>query len=131
MNYLAYATAAAAAAGPTTPPEVRNWQQDMKTSQLEVLERCKWRVHLDFEADLVPALKQLQQASAVAQLQTVLRQTESASRHRRAMDAHFAAHRRHHASQAQQAQHTQHAQHVQTQQQMYSLACCQSSTKPP
>lgn len=99
----------------------------MKTSQLEVLERCKWRVHLDLETHLVPALRQMQQVNVITQLQTVLRQTDTESRHRRAMDAQLQADRRHHhgASQA------QHAQHVQSHQQMYSLACCQSSTKPP
>ena len=125
-NYLAYATAAAAAAGPASPSQVRNWQQDMKTSQLEVLERCRWRVHLDLQADLVPALQQLQQVNMLSQLQTVLRQTDAESRHGRAMDAQLEAHRRYHASQAQQAQH---AQHLQVQQ-AHGLACCESSTKP-
>lgn len=125
-NYLAYTTAAAAAAGPTSPSEVRNWQQDMKTSQLEILEKCKWRVHLDREVDLVPALRQLQQVNVISQLQTVLCQTDAESRHRRAVDAQlFEAHRGNHEFHAQQAQHTQ------TQQHMYSLACCQSSSKPP
>jgi len=38
-NYLAYTNVAAAAAGPNTPAEIRNWQLDMKTSQLDVLIR--------------------------------------------------------------------------------------------
>lgn len=125
-NYLAYATAAAAAAGPASPPEVRNWQQDMKTSQLGILERCHWRVHLDFQADLIPTLQQLQQVNVVSQLQTVLHQTDAESRHRRAVDAQLEAHRRYRASQAQQAQHAQHFQ----MQQAHGLACCESSTKP-
>lgn len=95
----------------------------MKTSQLEILEHCRWRVHLDLQADLVPALQQLQQANVVTQLQTVLRQTDAESRHRRAMDAQLDAHRRYHASQAQRAQHFQ-------MQQAHGLACCESSTKP-
>ena len=122
-NYLAYATAAAAAAGPASPPEVRKWQQDMKTSQLEILERCRWRVHLDLQTDMLPALQQLQQVHVVSQLQTVLRQTNAECTHRRAMDAQLEAHRRYHANQAQQAQHFQ-------MQQAHGLACCESSTKP-
>ena len=98
----------------------------MKASQLEILERCRWRVHLDLQADLVPALQQLQQVNVISQLQIVLRQTDAESKHRRAMDAQLEAHRRYHASQAQQAQR---AQHFQTQQ-TYGLACCESSTKP-
>lgn len=101
----------------------------MKTSQLEILERCRWSVHLDLVADLVPALQQLQQANVMSQFQTVLRQTDAESKHRMAMDAQLEAHRRYHVNQAQHAHQAQRAQHIETQQ-MYGLACCESSTKP-
>jgi len=38
-NYLAYTNVAAALAGPSTPAQIRHWQQDMKASQLELLKR--------------------------------------------------------------------------------------------
>lgn len=85
---------------------------------------------MDLEADLVPALQQLQQTDALLKLQNVLHQVEAESRHRRAMDAQLEAHRRQQAQHIQQTQHLQAAQAQQAQQAL-ALACCQSSTKPP
>ncbi|KAL0053166.1 hypothetical protein WJX82_001824 [Trebouxia sp. C0006] len=132
-NYLAYTNVAAALAGPNTPAQIRHWQQDMKASQLELLKRCEWRIHMDLGTDVVPALQQMQQADAMPKLQSVLRQIDAESKHRRAMDVQLQAHRRQQASQAQQAQHAQHVQaaHAQFEQQAFHLVCCQSSTKPP
>ncbi|KAL0053167.1 hypothetical protein WJX82_001824 [Trebouxia sp. C0006] len=51
-NYLAYTNVAAALAGPNTPAQIRHWQQDMKASQLELLKRCEWRIHMDLGTDV-------------------------------------------------------------------------------
>ncbi len=90
---------------------------------------------MDLGTDVVPALQQMQQAEVMPKLQSVLRQIDAESRHRRAIDVQLQAHRRQQASQAQQAQQAQHAQrmqaaHAQHAQQAFDLACCQSSTKP-
>ena len=88
---------------------------------------------MDLGTDVVPALQQMQQADVMPKLQSALRQIDTESRHRRAIDVQLQAHRRQQASQAQQAQHAQHVQaaHAQIEQQAFHLACCQSSTKPP
>ena len=95
-----------------------------------LLLRCRWKVHMDLETDLVPALHQLQQTDAMPKLPHILRHTEAESRHRRFMDAQRQAHRQRQANQAQQAVHEKTVQAAHAVQIHQQLTCCQSSTKP-
>lgn len=90
-------------------------------------------MHLDFEADLVPALHQLQQLQGSAELLSVVQDVQAGSKHRAKIQAQMKA------KAAQQAQHVTAQQHQKQQQQqkeqqqrhqMHEVACCQSSTKP-
>lgn len=147
-RYLDYICPAAAAAGPRSPAQIHTWQNDLRSSQMEILKRCNWRVHLDFDADLIPALQQLQQTHTQTELQSVIEAVQASSTSRRDLRAQMQAQAAHHAQQ--QARATLHAQQAQLQararhraaqayhiqyasgqqQHTHGATCCQSSTKP-